>query len=910
MIAFENPVFLLLLIPLGICLAMRPLPTRSGNILQLLIDLVLVCALSGMMLHLPGKEGCLYILCDRSLSMPQGAEKAMEKQINIILRQMKNPPGVISFAGSAHLESAPGKGDFNGFKGVMSNRNTSDLAGALDFALKMIPRDTPGRILLISDGNWNGPSPESAFSTALMRRIKVDHLPLSRSSFNDFAITDVSAPLSALPGEYCSIVCSVYAPRPAAVKLRFRKNNGPWSDRRVALRAGENRLFWRDRNDREGVSSYDFYLEPPPGDLVKENNSARHLLEVKGRGRILLLTSSPSGNLSKLLAGAGFDVESIQVPSQKLSPEMLGSYRAVILENLPASAVTPEVNALMAELVRKGRMGLLMTGGASSMAVGGWYKTPVGEILPGALEKQHDIRRRSSAVMVALDRSGSMSATVDGVTKMAMANLAAVESYNLLSSEDEFGLIAVDSSVHQVVPLGKKGTSAERANDIMAIESMGGGIFVDKALHECVRQLLRSKAPVRHLLLFADADDAEQPGDYKQLLKRAVKAGITVSVVGLGKSDASDAELLREIARLGKGKCYFSDNASELPRIFAEDTFVMVRASFNREKVRITATADLTALPGAENVRAVLEADGYNLSFAKEKSRVLLRAMDEEKTPIALTGYAGLGKTALLGIEVDGEYSGKFAVHPDAGKIIAALTRYVIMPRKNTFNGCFVTQSMESGVFKCEILLDPERRKMPFAGTPHLSLLITSGNGKLITQTKMFRWQGADRLTAESLIPSGGTVNAAVEFGGGEILPLAPAVQSVSAEFSRKSLRDIGGLIRRTGGTVKSSFDNIGKSMEHQKSQYDCRAFLLILAMLLLLLQVWMRRSGRELPQLSLLSFRFFRERWHRKSLPAKRKVNKSFPETAGSREAPPAERVEGPEPDGMSAALKRAKRR
>ena len=910
MISFENPVFLLLLIPLGICLAISPLPSRSGNILQLLIDLVLVCALSGMSLRLPDKEGSLYILCDRSLSMPQGAEKSMEKQIRIISRQMKNPPGVISFAGSAQLESPPGKGTFDGFKGVFSNRNSSDLAGALDFTLKMIPRDTPGRILLISDGNWNGASPERAFSAALMRRIKVDHLPLSRSSFNDFAISEISGPLSASPGEYCSIICTVYAPRAATVKLRFRKNNGAWSQRTLALKAGENRLFWRDRNDHAGVSSYDFFLVPPPGDQVKENNSARHLLEVRGRGKILLLTSSPSGNLKKLLLKAHFEVESLQVPSSKLSPEMLGSYRAVILENVPASAISSEVNALMAEMVRQGRMGLFMTGGASSLAVGGWYKTPVGEILPGALEKQHDIRRRRSAVMMALDRSGSMSVTVDGVTKMAMANLAAVESYRLLSPEDEFGLIAVDSSVHRVVPLGKKGKSSDCSQDIMSIESMGGGIFVDKALHDCVEQLLRSKAPVRHILLFADAADAEQPGDYKALLERAVRAGITVSVVGLGKADASDADLLRDIARRGKGKCYFSDNSAELPRIFAEDTFVMVRASFNREKVRFRTTADLTALPGAENVRGILEAGGYNLCFAKEKSRVLLRAMDEEKTPIAMTGYAGLGKTALLGIEVDGEYSGKFASDPHAGNIIAALTRYVLMPRKNSFNGCFVTQSMESGVFKCEILLDPERRRMPFSGTPHLSLLISSGNGKLLSRRVMFNWQGADRLTAESLIPSGGTVNAAVEFGGGEILPLAPAVQSISAEFSRESRRDIAPFIRHTGGICKSSFDNMGELMERQESFCSCRAPLLLLAMLLLLLQVWLRRSGRELPWLSLRLLRFSLEGLHRKSTPQKKKNGKKLSETEENIQKTSPEKREEPEPDGISAALKRAKKR
>ena len=213
MIFFEKTFFLLLLIPLVLYLAIRPWRGRFANVLQLLTDLLLVCALSGMSLCLPDKEGVLYILCDRSHSMPPGSEKVMEKQIGIISRQMKNPPGVISFAGSSQLESAPGRGGFSGFKGVLSTGHTSDLAGALDFTLKMIPRDTPGRILLISDGNWNGRSPESSFSTALMRRIKVDPLPLSRSSFDDFAISGISGPLSVAPGEYCSLVCCVYAPK-------------------------------------------------------------------------------------------------------------------------------------------------------------------------------------------------------------------------------------------------------------------------------------------------------------------------------------------------------------------------------------------------------------------------------------------------------------------------------------------------------------------------------------------------------------------------------------------------------------------------------------------------------------------------------------------------------------------------
>ena len=907
MIQFENPVFLLLLIPLLIFQFLRPFNSRSANILQLCINLLLVGALSGVQFKLPHKEGILFILCDRSFSMPRGSEKVMEKQIDIISQKLKTSPGIISFAGNTLVEQAPGNNNFKGFTGVLSNCNASSVNDALESALRLIPRGTPGRVLLMSDGNWNGISPENAFSAAVMRRIPVDFLPLKRNVVNDFAITKISAPLSVAPGEYCSIVCQIYAPYRALVKCRIRKDSGQWHTREVLLQPGMNHLFWRDRSGVPGVSRFEFALDSPQEDGVRENNFARHLMEVKGAGKILILTRSPSGNLGKLLAARGFEVKTLRPPSAELSPETLGSYRAVILENVPASDVGKENIALMAELVRSGRMGLLMTGGRQSFAAGGWYKTPVAEVLPVLLDKQHDIRQRRSAVMMALDRSGSMAATIDGVTKMSMANLAAAESYKLLSPEDEFGLIAVDSSVHQVAPLKKMKESADPTSAILAIESMGGGIFVDKALHEALRQLTNSKAPVRHLLLFADAADAEQPGNYKELLHRAVKAGITVSVVGLGGRDSTDAGLLMEIARRGNGKCYFADNASELPRIFAEDTFVMVRSSFVTGKTALQAASELGALPGAENIRGDLETGGYNLCFAREKSQVLLRTRDDEAAPIAVTGFGGLGKTAVLALEADGEYSGRFSTDGRGGTLLAALARYVFMPAEKSFNGCFITQNMRSGIFKSEILLDPERRKVPFDSTPVLALLVSGTDGKVSRHTLPFNWEDPDRLTASFLVPPGGTVNGAVEFSEGKVIPLAPVVHTISPEFQQLENKDISFWVRQTNGLIKSSFDDIGSLMQRQYSFYHLRPWLLGLAMILLLVQVWMRRNGWEFPKLRLkipLKLDLFTMKRPSGRI---RKRNKT-----PQKETPPEPECvpEKTEQTNLSEALKRAKRR
>src|SRR5262249_8268302 len=106
---------------------------------------------------------------------------------------------------------------------------------------------------------------------------------------------------------------------------------------------------------------------------------------------------------------------------------------------------------------------------------------------------------------------------------------------------------------------------------ILGIQSMGGGIFIYKALSGAAQMLLKAKAGTKHIILFADANDSEEPGAYQTLLAECEKAGITVSVIGLGTERDQDAELLKDIARRGKGRIFFTDKPEELPRLFAQE---------------------------------------------------------------------------------------------------------------------------------------------------------------------------------------------------------------------------------------------------------------------------------------------------------------------------------------------------
>src|SRR5262245_44313090 len=155
-----------------------------------------------------------------------------------------------------------------------------------------------------------------------------------------------------------------------------------------------------------------------------------------------------------------------------------------------------------------------MTGGRASFGPGGYHESPVGDVLPVSLEMREERRKFALAMAIVLDRSGSMMASVaGGGTKMDLANRGAAAAVRLLSPLDQVAVIAVDSAPHLVVPMTPVKDVNAITSRIRRIESMGGGIFTATGIHAAAGELQKASPAVRHIVLFADAADAEEPGD-------------------------------------------------------------------------------------------------------------------------------------------------------------------------------------------------------------------------------------------------------------------------------------------------------------------------------------------------------------------------------------------------------------
>ena len=153
--ALLHPIWLLLLIPLIISLRVWKLPSRLLGGLRLAILILILLAMCGLAVKLPSRAGTIVVVADRSQSMPPDSEARQKEAIDLIQGAMRSDSNlaVVSFGRVAAIEQSPQGGKFAGFVNEVYG-DASDLNGAIEKAMALIPRDAPGRVLLLSDGRW------------------------------------------------------------------------------------------------------------------------------------------------------------------------------------------------------------------------------------------------------------------------------------------------------------------------------------------------------------------------------------------------------------------------------------------------------------------------------------------------------------------------------------------------------------------------------------------------------------------------------------------------------------------------------------------------------------------------------------------------------------------------------------
>jgi hypothetical protein len=435
-----------------------------------------------------------------------------------------------------------------------------------------------------------------------------------------------------------------------------------------------------------------------------------------------------------------------------------------------------------------------------------------------------------------------------GKSKMDLANTGAARAVELLGDMDQLCVFAVDSSPHKIVPLTQiKQNKKKIIGKIRRIRSQGGGIFVYTGLQAAWKELKQSNAGTRHVILFSDAADSEEPGKYKQLIEEMEKGGCTISVIGLGTPKDSDAAFLKDIAKRGKGRCFFTTSPAEIPRLFAQETVTMARSAFLTDPVGTKPTgkwSEISAKPFAWPGMA----DGYNLSYIRPDATPSLATTDEYLAPLVSHARRGIGRTAAVTFPLSGKYSEKIRSWPQYGDFIQTLTQWLmgdILPP-----GIGLRHRLEGTRLTVDLLYDTDEWAQKFAiHPPRIKLL----NGEASVAPYEVAWKriAPGRFSLSRDLGEGTLIRGAIQTGE-HAIPFGPIIVGSSTEwaFDPDRLAELRSVSAQTGGRelIDLSQAWLRPPVIHSA---DLRIPLAIAALVLILLDALVTRTGWKLPLLA-----------------------------------------------------------
>ena len=194
------------------------------------------------------------------------------------------------------------------------------------------------------------------------------------------------------------------------------------------------------------------------------------------------------------------------------------------------------------------------------------------------------------AIVIVIDKSGSMSFTDRGKQKIDLADEGGARVASLLQRTDQLGVLAVDSVPKWAYPLQKLSNTTEAIDAITSIRAGGGGIYVYSGLQAAYEALRSVRASVKHVILFADTADCEEKesaaGDSSlTLAQRALQQdNITTTSIGIGQKGDVDVRYLEDLAVIARGRFYFTSDMFTLPEIFTQESAIVQRYYINEER--------------------------------------------------------------------------------------------------------------------------------------------------------------------------------------------------------------------------------------------------------------------------------------------------------------------------------------
>jgi uncharacterized membrane protein len=721
-ITFDFPPALLLLLPaLGVTLVLHlaarrrigALRRRLALALRTVLLVLLVFALAGFQLVLPVDRLAVVFVADLSDSV--GTE-GQEDALAFLREALETMPegdvaGIVAFGKEALVERIPsGVAEIDRLASAPV-RTATDIGAALRLAAALFPDDAQKRIVLLSDGNDTTGSGQSEAALAAARGVQVETRVIGLGEREEVLVERLRTPSTSRLGEEIEAVAEVRSTIAQPATIRLFADGEQVASELVDLEPGLNRITFRVKPTEAGFHTFRAVVEAAQ-DTFSQNNRADSNTIVKGEPRVLVLAGDErvAAELVEALEVERQQVESLLPEALPDDLAGLANYDSIALVDVPRIRLSDRQLQALQVYVRELGRGLVMIGGPKSYGAGGYKRTPVEEALPVDMDVRDREKQPDVALVVVIDKSGSMDAChcntfdqgpgggagIEGVRKVDIGKEAILRAAAALTATDELGVVAFDEQAHWVVRSAPLGTIGDLQGSISGIRP-DGNTNIFEGVEEAVAALEQAQATRRHIILLTDGWSSS--GQYDAILERMEAAGITLSTVGAG---GGSNPFLEQLARRGGGRFYNAVNPASIPDIFLKETQQVSGEQIIEEAFHPIQTSSSPILRGLDEGFPQLL--GYNGTTPKPAAQtVLVTARDD---PLLAQWQYGLGRSVAWTSDSTGRWAQAWLGWQGFSRFFAQLVSWTFPGEETAGIEATFVQEGESTVLRVESVDD------------------------------------------------------------------------------------------------------------------------------------------------------------------------------------------------------------
>lgn len=710
----------------------------SGG-LRLLAATGFAFALAQPGLRVPDDAASVVIAVDESASLSPAALAEAQTWVDqhIQSRRPADRVGLVAFGGdvrvvqplSASTGSLPRLPD-----PATLHPERTDLASALRTATGMVRGRSNPRVILLSDGQATAGDISAALKDA--GDVPVDVLPLAEPPQTpEVQVESMQAPPYVRVGETfdSSVTVDTTQDTPAHVQVAIDGQSA--SEQDVQLARGQNHISVSSMEMNEGFHSIAVQVSAP-SDTDSTNNLGYAFTVVKPKPRVLVVEEreNEGAAIENTLRKALINVD-VRPPEGLGTLDNLNPLSTVILNNVSATSLTLDQQKTLQTYVSNSGRGLVVLGGMTSYALGGYAETTLEDVLPVLAQPPEKREGAQVALVLVIDRSASMGLDSGGVTRLGMAKEAAILTASALKPDDILGVMAFDRANHWLVrPDSLQHMSPQTISDDISGLTAEGGTGLYQALKEADDVLRATPADLKEMVLVDDgqAEDLR----YDDIVSKIRQDRIGLSIVAMG--DDVDTALMSRLARQGEGRFYQTARLRDIPRIITQEASLAKRAALVESTIQPQLAAPSPILRGiAPN--AIPTLTGHIATTPKDSAEVILTS--DEGSPLLAQWHYGLGRVVAWTSDLGTRWTTNWPSWDQNGRFWEQLVRWAMGPPIDRDFKLDIARAGDEARITLEDIQDST-----FADRQALTLTVTAPDGS--TSQAQLRQVAAGRYTA------------------------------------------------------------------------------------------------------------------------------------------------------------------